>query len=187
MPTDNFKASFWPRGLRFVVIALLSGAAFIAIFGALGFRINLTPSYPMGVWRIQKGVTPKKGDFVMFHLPKENGLYQLASERNYIKGLPQGGFAPMVKKLAAVEGDFVVLADEISINGTPWPNGKILKLDSNGRETATVAKSGIVPPGHFWALSDYNYRSFDSRYFGALPLEAIFATARPVFVFDGEF
>jgi len=54
------------------------------------------------------------------------------------------------------------------------------KLLSSQTSTAT---SGIVPDGMVWLLSDSAPDSYDSRYFGPLPLPTIQAVVRPLWVF----
>ncbi|HHH52577.1 MAG TPA: Type IV secretory pathway protease TraF-like protein, partial [Bacteroidetes bacterium] len=38
--------------------------------------------------------------------------------------------------------------------------------------------------GKFWAMSDYNEKSYDSRYFGQVPLENIRGVAIPIMTWD---
>jgi len=173
------------QGLRFVLIIIGGAALFIVAFGLLGFRINLTPSYPLGLWRITHG-TPKKGDLVMFDFPTENPLSTIAYNRGYLKD-GASGFMPLMKRLAAVPGDKVTIGDHVEINGTRWPNGEIQRVDSHGHDVVSLASSEIVKPGTCWLLSDYNPRSFDSRYFGSVPTRAITSIAEPIFVIQSEF
>jgi type IV secretory pathway protease TraF len=39
-----------------------------------------------------------------------------------------------------------------------------------------------VPPGQVWLLSGHDSRSFDSRYFGPVPVANVQGVARPVWV-----
>ena len=173
------------QGLRFVLATIGIAAGILVGFGLLGFRINLTPSYPLGLWQITND-TPKKGDLVMFDFPTGNPLALIAHDRGYLRD-GASGYMPLMKRLAAVAGDKVTIGDHVEINGTPWPNGDIRQVDSNGREVLSVASSEIVKTGTCWLLSDYNPRSFDSRYFGAVSTHAITAVARPIFVIQSEF
>jgi type IV secretory pathway protease TraF len=40
-----------------------------------------------------------------------------------------------------------------------------------------------VPPGEIWTVSSYSPESFDSRYFGPVPLANVRGRARPLLVF----
>jgi conjugative transfer signal peptidase TraF len=159
-------------------------ASCVFLFGGLGLRLNLTSSYPVGIWRIEHR-TPKKGDFVLFDFPSLNPLENFAYERGYLR-FGSDRYMPLLKRLAAVPGDSVQVDEGVQINGEPWTNGKILKVDSKGRPIECIAQSEKVKPGMCWVLSDYNPRSFDSRYFGPIPLRNIQAIAFPVFVWKGD-
>lgn len=172
-------------GLKFVLVTLALATGFIVAFGRLGYRVNLTPSYPLGIWRMEHR-SPVKGDFVLFSFPAQNHLTMAAIERGYLRDNGHG-YMPLMKKLAALPSDRIAVTDVVSINGVEWTNGQILRVDSKGREVVSIAVSEIVAPGMCWVLSDYNPRSFDSRYFGAVPLSNIIAVAHPVFVWDGDF
>jgi type IV secretory pathway protease TraF len=54
------------------------------------------------------------------------------------------------------------------------------EVDSAGRRLPHEGQSGIVPPGEVWVMSDFAEKSFDSRYFGAIPAEAIEGRVKPV-------
>lgn len=170
------------RGLRFVVLTLGGMAVFIALWAALGLHINFSNSYPVGIWRFSSSAAPTRGDYVVFRFPEDNHLYPLAVERQYLRR--QGsGYAPLMKRLAALPGDAVAVNGSVSINGAAWPHGEVGTTDSSGRPVPRVEGTSVVPEGFCWVLSDYNSRSFDSRYFGPIPIAAIYATARPVLIF----
>jgi len=172
------------QGLKFVLKALGTAIVIMVLFGLLGFRVNLTGSYPVGIWR-KSGKTPEKGDLVLFNLPF-TPLSSLAYERGYIRAGYPDGYAPLMKRLAAVPGDVVTVTSRIVINGKEWPNGEIFTTDSKGREVRSLATSGPVQEGQCWLLSDYNARSFDSRYFGPVPLSHILGVMHPIIVWDSS-
>lgn len=150
----------------------LSGCGYV-----LGLRLNVSRSLPVGLWRLDNEAKPRVGDYVVFFLPVDNPLYPLVCERAY--------FAvnmPLLKKLVAGPGDRIEVGEVVYINGIPVPNGVVRTKDMEGRPIGP-ADSTTLLDGHFWAMSDYNDMSFDSRYFGAVPLSVIRAVARPVFVF----
>jgi len=99
---------------RAVVSVLAFGAVVIAAIASLGwlggFRLNATPSYPLGLWRIEQPVGPiKVGDLVFICMPDGPGL-SLGLERGYLRaGLCPSGAGPLIKTIAAVPGAHVHL------------------------------------------------------------------------------
>lgn len=152
-------------GLFVVLWLLLAGL----LAHASGMRINPTPSLPKGIYRIVPG-EPAKGDLVSFCLQDE--FADLARERGYLKsGSCPSGLRPLLKRLAALPGDF--------IDPFAFP---IRSVDSHGRSMPPTLLPGVVPPGMALVLADHE-GSFDSRYFGLVPLESL-QRVEPVFVFN---
>jgi conjugative transfer signal peptidase TraF len=108
----------------------------------------------------------------------------MARSRNYLAcGFCPGGYASLLKPVAAIAGDQVAVSPQgISVNGVLLPNSKAPSIDSRGRSMQPF-KAGIytVKPGSVWLVSSYPH-SFDSRYFGPLPCANISGTAQPVWV-----
>lgn len=142
--------------------------ALALVFGA-GLRFNPTPSLPKGIYRIVPGA-PEKNDFVSFCLDGE--FAELALERGYLEpGSCPSGLRPLLKRLAALPGDSV---DPYSL--------PICAVDSQGRSMSPALVSGVVPPGMALVLADHP-GSFDSRYFGFVPMESL-RRVKPVFLFN---
>jgi len=171
------------------VLAVCVGGATImtalATAYVAGLRINATPSMPSGVWTIVSARTvPKRGDIVAVCLPHGAALRQ-ARNRGYIAAGPCPDAAePLVKPVGAVSGDVVtVSANGISVNTTPVTNTAALARDEAGRVLRPVpAGSYRVAPDDVWLLSGHDPRSFDSRYFGAVPIADVIGVARPLWV-----
>ena len=146
------KSSLWltvPCAL--VLVGCLAHAA--------GFRINPTPSLPKGLYRLVEGF-PGKGDLVTFCLQGE--FAELALQRGYLQaGSCPSGLRPLLKRLAGLPGDYIE-ADTLTIRS----------LDSQGRHMPSVLQSGFIPSGMAFVLADHA-GSFDSRYFGFVPLESL--------------
>ena len=86
-----------------IVLSLLGGLA--------GYRINLTASMPLGIWR--KSTVLQAGSYIAACIPADTPAAQVAIERGYISpGLCPGGFAPLLKQIVAFPGDTVLLTDE---------------------------------------------------------------------------
>ena len=158
--------------------AILRNSLFVLSWVALvlllcwnaGLRVNLTPSLPQGVYIVRPG-TPGKGDLVAFCL--EGAFADLARERGYlVAGSCPSGLRPLLKRIAGLPGD--------AIPGDLF----IRSVDSRGRLMPSALPEGVIPPGMALVLADLP-GSFDSRYFGLVPLDAL-QRVEPVFVFNPQ-
>ena len=157
--------------LRRLARRALFGVVWLALTLALAFsaglRFNPTPSLPKGIYRIVPGA-PEKNELVSFCL--EGEFAELALERGYLEpGSCPSGLRPLLKRLAGLPGDFV-----------DPPLFPIRSVDSQGRSISPVLMPGVVPPGMALVLADHP-GSFDSRYFGFVPLDSL-QRVEPVFV-----
>jgi len=171
---------------RALVYALLPGALFISawlIGAAFGYRVNLTQSLPLGLW---KRTDYTQASYVEFCLP-EGKFAELVNERGYVPhGTCPQGLAPLLKPVAAREGDTVEVTPQgVSINGKPALTQPIAAFDSKGRPLPAVAPGTYkVPAQTLWVISTYHPRSLDSRYFGPLPASSVLSGMTPVLVFN---
>ena len=156
------KSSLWltvPCAL--VLVGCLAHAA--------GFRINPTPSLPKGLYLLAEG-PPAKNELVTFCLQGE--FAELALQRGYLQaGSCPSGLRPLLKRLAGLPGDYIE-ADALTIRS----------VDSQGRHIPSILQSGVIPSGMALVLTDHP-GSFDSRYFGLVPLEKL-QRVEPVFVLN---
>jgi len=152
------------------LVAVAYVAFVLLLFWCAGLRVNLTPSLPKGVFILCPG-TPGKGDFVTFCL--EGEFANLARERGYLQaGSCPSGLRPLLKILAGLPGDAI-------------PGGlRIRTVDSQGRAMPSALPEGIIPSGMALVLAEHS-GSFDGRYFGLVPLDAL-QRAKPVFVFNQQ-
>ena len=156
-----------------------------AVAQAAGLRVNATPSMPVGLWMVTAtSLSPGRGEIIAVCLP-DSGPAREAFHRGYIAaGSCPGGTEPLVKPIAAISGDVVaVSAAGIAVNDAPIANTAPLGRDDAGRPLQPVP-AGLyrVPPGELWLLSGHDPRSFDSRYFGAVPIAGVRGIARPIWV-----
>jgi conjugative transfer signal peptidase TraF len=166
------------RKLAVVLLLCLSGAAGsgLRLYHA-GYRINLSPSVPAGIWRIREG-GHARGDYVVVS-PSNHLGYRLAVERGY---LPE--FSPMLKRVVAAEGDVVDYDEEeraVTVNGEYIMMTEILSRDTEGRVLPKTLFPVKLRRGEAW-LSSENIRGYDSRYFGPVS-EDILQRAVPVWIF----
>lgn len=162
-------------------LVAIAGLVTAAVVG--GYRLNLTPSEPLGLWRIEKLNRPVKAGDLVFICSPATAPFKEARRRGYLRrGLCPGGFAPLIKTVAALPGQQVEIGDYIVIDGRSLAASVVRKTDGEGR-TITPYPGGIVPPGHLFLHSPFA-SSYDSRYFGPLNGSGLLGLARPVITFD---
>ena len=166
------------RNFALCLLLCLSGAAGsgLSLYHA-GYRLNLSPSVPTGIWRIQDG-GHKKGDYVVVS-PSDHHGYKLAVERGYLPG-----FSPMLKRIVALEGDFVSYDRQekaVTVNGEYILMTEIISKDTEERPLPEASFPVTLRKGEVWLASE-NIRGYDSRYFGPIS-EDIFRKAAPVWIF----
>lgn len=168
-----FAPAFWPA---ITVPALLIGI--FPVWGFLGLRINASPSLPVGL-------------YITTHDPRANlvefcpaePFASLSLVRGYREsGACGDGGAPLLKPVMARAGDTFELSRRgISLNGSLLPNTAPLSKDTKGRPLQPWPFAHyVVAPGTVWVVSTYHPRSFDSRYFGPIPISSIRAHVRPI-------
>ncbi|WP_273772452.1 conjugative transfer signal peptidase TraF [Brucella intermedia] len=163
------------------VVGIMLGA--IAVAFVSGYRLNLTPSEPLGLWRIQPlHRTVASGDLV-FICPPITALFEEARHRGYLRrGSCPGGVAPLIKPVAALSGQHVEIGAGVVIDGKKLPASNIRATDGEGRAIRPYA-GGVVPAAHLFLHSSYA-SSYDSRYFGPIPESGLLGLARPILTFD---
>ena len=156
-----------------------------AISQMVGLRLNDSISMPRGLYRVEPLDGPlQRGEVVTVCPPMGMAMLD-AIQRDYVPhGNCEGGFAPLVKPVGAVPGDEVSLTPfGISVNGEAFPNTAQLVADSAGRLLhAMPSMTYEVAAGQVWLIANFNEKSFDSRYFGPVPIAAVMSRARPVWV-----
>ena len=164
-------------GVSVFVVGALSATAMLG-----GYRLNLTPSEPLGLWRIEetdRAVTT--GDLV-FICPPQTPLFAEARRRLYLaRGLCAGGVAPLIKIVAGLPGQHVQIVENVMIDGRPVPSSAVNRIDGAGRLLEPYA-GGVVPPGMLYLHSPFK-SSYDSRYFGPVPERGVLGLARPILTF----
>lgn len=158
-------------------------ALVLVIGGAIGgLRINMTPSEPIGLWRlVALDRAAAVGDLI-FICPPENNAMREARQRGYLRsGLCQGGFAPLIKTVIATAGQRVEIGSAVRVDGVTVTNSAVSKFDGKGRPLVAF-RGGIVPVGTVFLHSSF-VGSYDSRYFGPLPVSGILGLAQEVLTY----
>jgi conjugative transfer signal peptidase TraF len=172
------------RWVAFILLATAAAAVTLAIFaGAFGgYRINMTPSEPIGLWRIMPlDRDPVVGDMVFVCLPR-SALVDEARSRGYLRrGLCASGYAPLIKTVVAVTGQHVEIIRTIRIDGVEIPHSALARVDGMGRPLI-AARGGRITARHVFLHSPFQ-GSWDSRYFGTVPTSSILGLAQEVLTF----
>lgn len=159
---------------------MIAGVAAIAYMG--GFRFNLTPSEPLGLWRIVALQRPVETGDLVFICPPVTPSFEEARRRGYVRrGLCPSGFAPLIKTVAALPGQHVEIGANVTVDGRPLASSIVRASDGEGRPI-TPFKTGIVPLRNLFLHSSVA-SSYDSRYFGPVPDTGLLGLARPVLTF----
>lgn len=170
---------WWVRISLLAVVVLGAGMA-------AGFRVNVSRSLPLGLYRIVGDrSTVGRGSIVIVCLPRE--WTRFALQREILgPGHCDGGSYGLGKMVFAVGGDVVELRrDGLTINGTPIPNSHTLERDSRGRPLPHYPwGTYILQIGSVWLFSPYHPAAFDSRYFGPVSTSSIRSAIRPVWTVD---
>jgi conjugative transfer signal peptidase TraF len=157
----------------------------LAVADVSGFRVNTTDSMPRGLWRVTELAASLSRGQIVTVCPPLVGAYRLGTQRGYVEaGSCPDGYAPIIKPVAATEGDLVTVSRAgVTVNGRPLLGTAPLDTDSAGRPLMPLAPGRYqVRRGDVWLLATYDPRSFDSRYFGPVPESSVLALARPVWV-----
>lgn len=166
-------------------LAILIGGvvvmAMIAVLGGLGgLRINLTPSEPLGLWRIVPLDRPVAIEDLVFVCSPPGPVSAFGLERGYFRwGSCLGGAAPLIKTVAALAGSRIGVGASVVIDGTTLPRSELIARDGAGQPLIPWT-GGIVPSGQIFVHSPFA-GSYDSRYFGPVPAAGLLGLARPIF------
>lgn len=173
-----------------MIAGVAAAAVGVMLWGAIrpevGLFFNGTVSLPLGFYHLRD--TPVQvGDVVVACLGKEASALALA--RAYVsEGDCSYGTAPVGKILAATEGDTVaVTKDGVWLAGRLLPNSTPLGTDSDGYSLPDGRGRYVLNAGEAWLYSGYHARSFDSRYYGPVPMRDIRGRAVPLWVWPGPY
>lgn len=160
------------------LLCALTGVAFIS-----GLRVNLTPSYPLGLWRIEPLTRDVAAGDRVFICPPYIRIFEVARERGYLgHGLCPGWLSPLIKTVVAISGQHVVVDGDIAVDGARLAHSSVRPADGQGR-ALTPAAGGTVPTGQLFLFSEFA-GSYDSRYFGPIPASGVLGLAHPLLVLD---
>lgn len=170
-PCRQVRAVFVSRLARPIVVSVITLIAAFGICAWAGLRINSTRSLPLGIYIVS---TAADANLVEFCPPEPYS--QISVVREYRNpGICPDGDDPLLKPVIAKPGDTVVLSPlGLQVNGVLLSNTAPRSRDSRGRPLAHFPFGTYqVRSDSVWVASSYHPLSFDSRYFGPIPMDAI--------------
>lgn len=187
--TTGKRRPHWSRLLPVAIAGLIIAAAVVA-WDHGDWRLNLSPSEPMGIWSvtpIKPGARLHVGDVVTLCPRLPHGYrYGWLMDRNHAANACADGRAPFVKTIVAGPGDVIVETGQgVTINGKPLPDSRPLPLTTSTPQVRLPQWRGAVTlkSGQYWAYGAGDPRfSFDSRYWGPFLQSQVRGIAHPVAV-----
>ena len=157
-------------------------AVLVALGDAFGLLISNTDSAaPPGIYRlVSREVT--RAELVAACLPPD--IAQQGLSRDYLRTGPCPGDAEPVGKIAgALSGDIVDLErGGIAVNGRRMPHSAVASHDSKGHALSHASwGKHQVAANEIWLFGFNDRRSWDSRYFGPIPLANVRGHLEPIF------
>ena len=149
---------------------LLPGDRVLVDKTAYGLRLPFTD------WMLYLLESPRRGDVVIFDSPEDG--------------------TRLIKRVVALPGDLVSLeSGRLRINGRPLADpasprrerfcAHAVELDLRFGGGVDIVPTR-VPPGHVLVLGDSRGNGRDSRFFGAVPIEGLYARALGIYYRSGE-
>ena len=140
------------------------------------YTINISPSLPRGIYRLEPVKTIEIGDIVYFNIPSE--VENLLREREYTYIFVK----TFIKKVAAKEGDTIsIINKNLYVNEENW--GIVFDADPQNRKIPQLTIEELTPQeGEILPLTEVEY-SFDGRYFGPIKISEIKYKCKLVFEF----
>lgn len=178
---SELRSAMMPPWMRLFVLAV----SILATAFAAGFRLNVSNSLPIGLYRTVRGASVvERGSIVMVCLPE--AWSQLARQRRFLgHGRCPGGSYALGKVVVAIEGDVVTISrNQLVVGDIPLVNGHTLASDHLDRALPHYPwGSHSLGPGQLWLYSCHP-AAFDSRYFGPVNRASVRSTVLPVSVDD---
>lgn len=168
-----------------IAILLISLIAAGALFHTMGFRLNLTESIPIGLYRITSAAYIKNA-YVIF-CPDDRESFRLARNRGYIDhGLYCNGYGYLMKKVVAVSGDTLSVTNEgVFVNHMLIPYSKPKLQDGMNRALPQLQVTNYpLQKDEVMTMTSQSEWSFDGRYYGLVRTRQIKGMLTPIWVIN---
>lgn len=145
-------------------------------------RPNLSASMPRRLYLLDRWHdAPRRGAVIAICLPREAACS--AARRGYLgPGECACNTAPLIKKVAGLAPDLVEVRESgVLVNGDGLPHSARRARDGRNRAVARVP-AGLyrLEPATVWLYGESDPRSWDSRYFGPVPLAGLIGQLHPI-------
>lgn len=156
------KLRFNKAGLNFVLLLAAVACLLATAVWQLGYRINLTPSMEVGIWKVMS-----------FSLQNGRGQVVIVEKAIIPQAGQHRGKYDLLKRVLALPGDRIEYDGEaLLINGERIAKSRIFLVDQKGNPLPQINYPLIIPEGFVWLSSD-NVFGYDSRYYGPVMTSAI--------------
>ena len=169
MQNTRSISSLIVSGLCIVVLAVMS-----CMRPQVVVLYNYTDSLPHGFYMVEKRDVYRRGDMVVFPVPRS--VRSLVNERQWLhdEGL-------LMKPLIGVKGDSVCTKrNRFRVGENDF--GGIQSHDEQGLPLPRYAVCGVLKAGFLVGVEGMS-NSFDSRYFGPVPERSVIGVAIPFLLF----
>ena len=190
-PSTTTRRRHWKRLLPVAVAGAIVAAA-ITAWDNGEWRLNLSPSEPMGIWSVTPmtpGTRLQVGDVVTLCPRLPHGYhYGWLEDNTHAANACADGRAPFLKTIVAGPGDMIRETGQgVAINGHPLPDSRPLPYTTSKPQVRLPQWRGTVTlkSGQYWAYGAGDPRfSFDSRYWGPFRQTQVRGDAHPVAVWE---
>lgn len=169
--------------MKYLSVCLISLISMALLLIAIGFRINLTNSIPVGLYRITDEGNLKNA-YVIF-CPDDRQAFRIGLNRGYIDhGLYCGGYGYLIKKVAAMPGDILSITDAgVFVNQALLPFSKPKLKDGLNRALPQWhAANYKLKKEELLTMTNQSEWSFDGRYYGPVRTGQIKGMLTPIWV-----
>lgn len=170
--------------LKIVGITIILFIITVAIFFKNGYQVNVTASYPMGIYKIyEDSKNINRNDMILF-CPPDNDTFKMAKKVGYLRsGFCPGNYIKMMKKVSGLPGDKININKFVYVNSKKLINSDLYKKDSQDNILPELKENFILEDDQYFLMSDYDKKSFDSRYFGPINKKQLIGKMKPIFIF----
>lgn len=163
---------------RLLIIGGVSGGVLASAIGLFShfFVINTSASFPLGLY-VKKHRLPVKDD-LMLVCPPDKPIFREALRRRFLSpGFCPAGTVAIIKRLVAVTGDVIRIAEEgVYVNGERLENSQ--RQDFRLADMEPLPIERILTNEEILLMSPHPM-SFDARYFGVLHASVIVTPLEP--------
>ncbi|STX50162.1 conjugal transfer protein TraF [Legionella busanensis] len=172
------------KKLSVIIAIFLMSFIFIGfLLAAMGLRVNLTGSIPIGLYRITNAENIKNA-YVIF-CPDDRKAFNLAMNRGYIdQGLYCGGYGYLMKKVVGISNDIISVTSEgVFVNQTLIPFSQPKLNDGMNRTLPQWRPINYhLKENEVMTMTSQNEWSFDGRYYGPIHRGQIKGVITPIWV-----